>query len=58
MEVRESGNSLVRMSALGVDGGVIASSLSLRETDPPFLVYKTKVISILQRLFILIGCFR
>lgn len=37
MEVRESGNSLVRMSALGVDGGVIASSLSLRETGSSIL---------------------
>ena len=29
--MRESGNSLVRMSALGADGGAVASSLSLRE---------------------------
>lgn len=26
-----SGNSLIRISALGVDGGAVASSLSLRE---------------------------
>ena len=31
MGERRSGNSLVRMSALGADGGAIASSLSLRE---------------------------
>lgn len=29
--VRKSGNSLVRISALGADGGADASSLSLRE---------------------------
>ena len=29
--VRKSGNSLVRISALGADGGAVASSLSLRE---------------------------
>lgn len=29
--MRKSGNSLVRMSVLGTDGGVLASSLSLRE---------------------------
>lgn len=29
--MRKSGNSLVRMSALGADGGAVASSLSLRE---------------------------
>lgn len=31
MVVRKSGNSLIRMSALGADGGAVASSLSLRE---------------------------
>ena len=29
--MRKSGNSLVRISALGADGGAVASSLSLRE---------------------------
>lgn len=31
MVVRKSGSSLIRMSALGADGGAVASSLSLRE---------------------------
>ena len=56
----DSGNSLNRTSALGVDSGAIASSLSLREVScSPFLVYKTSVFSILQRLvFILRDYFR
>ena len=56
----DSGNSLNRTSALGVDSGAIASSLSLREVScSPFLVYKTSVFSILQRLvFILRDCFQ
>ena len=55
-----SGNSLNRTSALGVDSGAIASSLSLREADcSPSLVYKTSILIVLQRLvFILGGCFR
>lgn len=31
--MREAGNSLVRISALGADGGAIVSSLSLREVS-------------------------
>lgn len=59
MNVGVSGNSLRRISALGADGGARASSLSLREGGySPFLVYKTKVMIILQRLFNLEGCFR
>lgn len=56
----DSGNSLSRTSALGVDSGAIASSLSLREVGcSPSLVYKTSILIILQRLiFILEGCFR
>ena len=56
----DSGNSLNRTSALGVDSGAIAASLSLREADcSPSLVYKTSILIVLQRLvFILGGCFR
>jgi hypothetical protein len=56
----DSGNSLSRTSALGVDSGAIASSLSLREVGcSPSLVYKTSILIVLQRLvFILGGCFR
>lgn len=55
-----SGNSLNRISALGADSEAMASSLSLREIGySPFLVYKTSVLIVLQRLvFILEGCFR
>ena len=54
-----SGNSLSRISILGSDGRAGASSLSLREMCYfPSLVYKTKEINILQRLFILGGCFQ
>lgn len=55
-----SGNSLNRISALGADGEAMASSLSLREIGySPFLVYKTSVLIVLQRLvFILEGCFQ
>lgn len=55
-----SGNSLSRTSALGVDGEAIASSLSLREVNcSPFLVYKTSVLILLQRLVFISGdCFR
>lgn len=55
-----SGNSLSRISALGADSEAMASSLSLREIGcSPFLVYKTSVLIILQRLaFILGGCFQ
>lgn len=55
-----SGNSLNRISALGADSEAMASSLSLREIGySPFLVYKTSVLIVLQRLvFILGGCFR
>ena len=49
-----SGNSLSRISALGTDDGAGASSLSLREMHcSPFLVYKTRLMSMLQTLFIL-----
>ena len=45
----DSGNSLNRTSALGVDSGAIASSLSLREVDcSPSLVYKTSILIVLQ----------
>lgn len=45
-----SRNSLSRISALGVDGGARASSLSLwGNYCSPFLVYKTSVINILHR---------
>ena len=56
----DSGNSLNRTSALGVDSGAIASSLSLREAGcSPSLVYKTSILIVLQRLvFILEGYFR
>ena len=56
----DSGNSLNRTSALGVDSGAIASSLSLREVGySPSLVYKTSILIVLQRLvFILGGYFR
>ena len=56
----DSGNSLNRTSALGVDSGAIASSLSLREVDcSPSLVYKTSILIVLQRLvFILRDYFR
>lgn len=55
-----SGNSLNRISALGADSEAMASSLSLREIGySPFLVYKTSVLLVLQRLvFILEGCFQ
>lgn len=55
-----SGNSLNRISALGADSEAMASSLSLREIGySPFLVYKTSVLIVLQRLvFILEGCFQ
>ncbi len=57
---RCSGSSLNRTSALGVGSGAIASSLSLGEVGcSPFLVYKTSVFNILQRLvFILRDCSR
>lgn len=55
--IRSAGGSLSRISALGADGGALASSLSLWGMFFPFLVYKTRVINILQRLFILIGGF-
>ena len=55
----DSGNSLNRTSALGVDSGAIASSLSLREVGYSPLVYKTSILIVLQRLvFILGGYFR
>ena len=51
-----SGNSLNITSALGVDSGAMASSLSLREVSySPFLVYKTSVLSLLQRLVFTLG---
>lgn len=55
-----SGNSLNRISALGADSEAMASSLSLREIGySPFLVYKTSVLIVLQRLvFILEGYFQ
>lgn len=55
-----SGNSLNRISALGADSEAMASSLSLREIGySPFLVYKTSVLIVLQRLvFILEDCFQ
>ena len=49
-----SGKSLNRTSALGVDSGAMASSLSLREVSS-FLVYKTSVLSILRRLVFISG---
>ena len=56
---KSSGTNLNRISALGADGGAEASSLSLREMYySPFLVYKTSIIDILQRLFILGGYFQ
>ena len=52
-----SRGSLIRTSALGVDGGASGPSLeSLGEVFSPFLTYKASVIVILHRLFILIGC--
>ena len=55
-----SGDSLNRTSALGVNSGAIASSLSLREVScSPSLVYKTSMFNVLQRLvFILRDYFR
>ena len=55
-----SGDSLNRTSALGVDSRAIASSLSLKEVGcSPFLVYKTSMFNVLQRLvFILRDYFR
>lgn len=53
-----AGDSLNRISALGVDGGALALLLSLwGNIFSPSLVYKTSVINILHRLFILIGDF-
>lgn len=53
-----SRSNLSRISALDAGGGAGASSLSLREMYySPFLVYKTSIIDILQRLFILGGYF-
>ena len=58
--IMSSGNSLSGTSALGVDSGAIASSLSLREVScSPSLVYKTSMFNVLQRLvFILRDYFR
>lgn len=48
------GNRLSRISALSAEGGAIASSLGLREIYySPFLIYKTRVINMPQRFFIL-----
>ena len=48
--IMSSGNSLSGTSALGVNSGAIASSLSLREVScSPSLVYKTSIFGILQK---------
>lgn len=54
-----TGNSLTRISALGADGGVCHFFLEgvFGRVVSPFLVYKTRVIFILQRLFISVVCF-
>lgn len=53
-----AGGSLIRISALGVDGGALALLLSLwGNIFSPSLVYKTSIIDILHRLFILTGDF-
>lgn len=48
------GNPLSRISALSAESGAIASSLGLREIYySPFLIYKTRVTNMPQKLFIL-----